>query len=88
MVMLDMTRMSSKGQVVIPEKIRKRMGLTGGSEFVVIESGGAIVFKAVSEPGGVGLKKRITRARAQAGKAGLKRSDIRKAILRVRGRGK
>jgi hypothetical protein len=59
-----------------------------GSEFVVIESGGSIVFKAVSEPGQLGLKKGITRARTQAGKVGLKRSDIQKAILRVRGRSK
>jgi len=30
------TRMSSKGQVVIPEGIRKRLGLKAGSQFVVV----------------------------------------------------
>ncbi|NIR47056.1 AbrB/MazE/SpoVT family DNA-binding domain-containing protein [candidate division KSB1 bacterium] len=28
--------MSSKGQVVIPEEIRKRLGLKAGSQFIVV----------------------------------------------------
>ncbi len=86
MTVFDTTKMSSKGQVIIPERIRKRMKLTGGSEFVVIESGGTIFFKNVSEPNGLDLKKMLTCARTQARKAGLKKSDVRKALNRVRGR--
>ena len=33
---LATTKMSSKGQVVIPEEIRKRLGLKAGSQFVVV----------------------------------------------------
>ena len=32
---LSTTRMSSKGQVVIPEEIRQRLGLETGAQFVV-----------------------------------------------------
>ena len=34
------TKMSSKGQVVIPEAIRKRLGLNPGVEFVVVAQQG------------------------------------------------
>ena len=30
------TKMSSKGQVVIPENIRKRLNLKAGAQFVVV----------------------------------------------------
>ena len=33
---LDTTKMSSKGQVVIPESIRKHLGLKAGAQFVVV----------------------------------------------------
>ena len=36
MAALATTKMSSKGQVVIPEEIRKRLGLKAGSQFVVV----------------------------------------------------
>ncbi len=32
------TKMSSKGQVVIPEEIRNRLGLKAGTKFVVVGS--------------------------------------------------
>ena len=35
------TRMSSKGQVVIPEEIRTRLGLTAGTQFVAIGDKGS-----------------------------------------------
>ena len=33
---LATTRMSSKGQVVIPEAVRTRLGLEAGAQFVVV----------------------------------------------------
>lgn len=33
---LSTTRMSSKGQIVIPEPIRKKLNLQPGAQFVVI----------------------------------------------------
>jgi AbrB family looped-hinge helix DNA binding protein len=41
------TRMSSKGQVVIPERIRAKLGLEPGVELVVIGEGDTIVLKRI-----------------------------------------
>ena len=37
---LSTTKMSSKGQVVIPDAIRKRLGLEPGDQFVVMAGQG------------------------------------------------
>ena len=47
---LATTRMSSKGQVVIPDEIRKRLGLKEGSQFVVVGDKGAVILKMISPP--------------------------------------
>jgi len=39
---LATTRMSSKGQIVIPEELRKRLNLKTGAQFVVV--GGLLFF--------------------------------------------
>jgi AbrB family looped-hinge helix DNA binding protein len=44
------TKMSVKGQVVIPEEIRKRVGLNAGDRFVVVGEGDAVVLKRLRSP--------------------------------------
>src|SRR5437879_11814614 len=44
---LEMTRVSSKGQVVIPGLIRERLGLTGGSRLLVFGEGDTIILQKV-----------------------------------------
>jgi AbrB family looped-hinge helix DNA binding protein len=80
------TRMTSKGRVEIPERIRRKMGLMNGSEFVVIEGRGTIILKAVSEPAGNEFTDLLSRVRRQARKTGLRKSDVRAAIRRIRGK--
>ena len=78
--------MSSKGQVVIPEDIRKRLGLEPGSQFVVVAGKDAIILKTISPPSMDEFDELIKTARRQARKAGMKRSDIRDAATEVHGR--
>jgi AbrB family looped-hinge helix DNA binding protein len=80
------TKMSSKGQVVIPEDIRKRLKLKAGSQFVVVGKKDVVILKAISPPSTEEFDALITEARRQGKQAGLKRSDITAAIARVRGR--
>ncbi len=87
MRVLATTKMSSKGQVVIPEGIRKRLGLTAGSRFVVVGDRDVVILKSIVPPSMLEFDNLVKRARKQGRKSGMKRSDIRKAVGRVRRRG-
>jgi len=47
---LATTRMSSKGQVVIPEDVRGRLGLEEGVQFVVVGEGDVVILKTITPP--------------------------------------
>ncbi len=83
---LSTTRMSSRGQVVIPEKIREELGLEPGTQFVVVGQRDAIILKSISKPSPAEFKAMLKTARQQARKAGMKKSDITAAIRKVRKR--
>lgn len=78
------TKMSSKGQVVIPEGIRKRLGLESGSQFVVVGERDTVILKTISPPKMEEFNELVRDARKQARRAGLKRSDVRAAVAKVR----
>ena len=80
------TRMSSKGQVVIPEDIRKQLKLKAGSQFVVVGKNDVVILKAISPPAMEEFDSLIIAARKRAKQAGMKRGDIAVAIAKVRGR--
>ena len=82
---LATTRMSSKGQVVIPEEVRDRLGLKAGTQFVVVGNRDAVILKAISAPPAREFNDLIAQARRQARRAGLRRSDVKSAVGRVRG---
>ncbi len=78
------TKMSSKGQVVIPENIRKRLNLKAGAQFVVVGEKDVVILKNISPPSLDEFDALIADARKKGKQAGLKRSDIKDAILKVR----
>ena len=82
--MLATTKMSSKGQVVIPEDIRKRLNLAAGTQFVVTGKDDVVILKAITEPSLDEFESLIQEARAQAKQAGLKKSDITNAVSKAR----
>lgn len=86
MVALSTTQLSSKGQVVIPEEIRKRLGLKPGSRFVVLAERGVVILKTIEPFPLAEFDALVAKARASARKAGMKRSDVAAALRRVRGR--
>lgn len=81
---LATTRMSSKGQVVIPDEVRGRLGLEEGVQFVVIGAGDVVILKTITPPSMEVFDSLIHKARQQAQSVGMKPSDITKAIARVR----
>lgn len=80
------TKMSSKGQVVIPEEIRKRLRLKAGSRFVVVGEKDTVIFKSITPPSMGEFDELLAEARNQARKAGMKRSDISAAVKKARAR--
>ena len=86
MANLATTKMSSKGQVVIPEDIRKRLNLKTGSQFVVVGENDVVILKEITPPSMNEFDTLITEVRKQSKEAGLKQSDITQAIAKVRGR--
>jgi AbrB family looped-hinge helix DNA binding protein len=78
------TKLSSKGQVVIPEEIRKRLGLEPGAQFVVVGDGDVVILKTIQTPQMAQFDDLVREARRAARGAGLKRADIAKAVSEVR----
>jgi AbrB family looped-hinge helix DNA binding protein len=86
MASLATTKMTSRGQVVIPEDIRKRLNLKVGAQFVVVGEKDVVIFKSITQPSMTEFDTLIAEARRQAKEARLKRSDVNAAIEKARGR--
>jgi len=84
MANVSTTKMSSKGQVVIPENIRKNLNLKAGAQFVVVGEKDVVILKSISPPSLDEFDELITKARRDGKKAGLKKADIQEAIKKVR----
>ena len=80
------TKMSSRGQVVIPESIREQLGLLPGAQFVVLGQDDVVMLKLISPPSMKEYGDLKRRLRQQARERGLKRSDIDKAVKKTRSR--
>ncbi len=80
------TRMSTKGQVVIPESIREQLHLEAGTQFVVVAEGDVVVLKAISTPNMSDFDPIIAKAREQAVDARLTPDDVDSAVKSSRAR--
>ena len=80
------TKLSSKGQVVIPEEIRERLGLKPGAQFVVLGDKDVVILKVIQAPEMSQFEDIVAQARTAAKRAGLKQADAKKALKKVRAR--
>jgi len=78
------TKLSSKGQVVIPEDIRKALGLVAGVPLLVMGEKDIVILKVIKQPRIEDFDDLITKARKQAKKAGISKEDITSAIKKAR----
>lgn len=78
------TKLSSKGQVVIPEQIRDNLKLKEGDQFVVIGQGDTVILKAITPPSLESFSDLMKEASRNARMLKLKPTDIAKAIKSVR----
>jgi AbrB family looped-hinge helix DNA binding protein len=87
MAALATTKLSSKGQVVIPEEIRTALGLEPGVQFVVLGEGDVVILKRIAAPERKEFRALAVKVRGQARRAGLKATDVKAAVREVRRRG-
>jgi AbrB family looped-hinge helix DNA binding protein len=82
---LDLTRLSQKGQVVIPTNVRKELGLKEGMKFLVVGLGDTIVLRRLKlSEEKVRLKHVLQESRRKARKVGFTQKEIEKLIRRTR----
>ncbi len=83
-----MTKVSSRGQVVIPREIRKSLGLREGEGLLVFKVGDSIILKSPSIPPGAEAARNLATIRKKIKGLGITRDDVEAEIRKVRLEGK
>jgi AbrB family looped-hinge helix DNA binding protein len=78
------TKMSSRGQVVIPEEIRESLHLKEGDQFIVMGHADTVILRSITPPSMDELKGLMAQAEEIARKAEMKKKDLNSAIKKVR----
>ncbi len=81
---IEITSISSKGQVVIPQVLREKLRIREGEKFIVIGEGNTILLKKVEMPSFTEFEKLLKKTREFAKNKGLKETDIKEAIKEAR----
>ena len=80
------TRLSSKGQVVIPEAVRRDLAVKPGAEFVVVGKGDVVILKAIAPPALEQFDDLLKQAHRQARRAGVRKADVARMVKAARQR--
>ena len=83
---LEVTSLSSRGQVVIPQGVRERLHLFEGEKFIVIGEEDTIILKKLEVPSFKGFEKLLQKTREFAKNKSVAPSDVAEAIKRIRAR--
>ena len=82
------TKMSSKGQIVLPEALRQTYGWGSGTAFTILDYKGAIIMQPLKTPTedeiAAEFEEAFAESRRQAKNAGMVPTDISSAISAVR----
>lgn len=85
---VETIRMSSKGQIVIPQGIREEIHASEGTVFAVVSGKNAVILKKIMTPSKedliADLKKISKEGKERLQKKGIKESDIPTIIERSR----
>jgi AbrB family looped-hinge helix DNA binding protein len=78
--MVSITRMSSKGQVVIPQDIREKLRVEEGNLFIVIQQDDSICMKKIEMPKITPWEEATKPFREAARKSGFTKEDLDRLI--------
>ena len=79
-----LTRMSSKGQVVIPKALRELMDIREGEVFALFGEDDTIILKRVDLPSENEFERLLKWGSEHAKRKGIKRRDVERAIAEGR----
>jgi len=80
-----MTRLSQRGQVVIPTELRRSMHLKEGERFIVTGLGDTIILRKLElSRERLRLKRLITRSTEKARKSGFTQREIERLVEKTR----
>ena len=87
-MVVETVKMSSKGQVVIPQNVREALNAGEGSIFAVITSSDSVILKKIKTPSKdeliSDLRKIAAEGTKRAKKLGIKEEDISKLVEKSR----
>ena len=78
------TAMSTKGQIVLPKKIRTALNLNAGTQFVVFSDKDNILLKPIKEPNLAEFEAVLSKVQNWAKEVGVTEADIDEAVNAVR----
>lgn len=81
---IEVASLSSKGQIVIPNIIRNQLHLNTGTKLMIMTDGSNILLKPIETPQIDEFNDLILKSRKFQSSKKLKKTDIRKAITKVR----
>lgn len=84
MTQVQVTSVSSKGQVVIPNDIRKTLGISIGMKMIVFTDGDNLLLKPIKAPNFITFKKLVKESKQIVTKSGFKKERVQKLIKQVR----
>lgn len=86
---VELTKLSSKGQIVLPQDIREELNAKEGTVFAVFGSRDTVVLKKIEKPSKESLLKELKtmaiEGKKRLEKKGLKESDIPAIVQKSRG---
>ena len=87
-MVIETTKMSSKGQIVIPQDIREELHATEGTIFSIMGNKDMVILKKIEMPSKEELIKGIeeiaVEGRRRAKKLGIKESDVPELVHSIR----
>ena len=85
---IETTKMSSRGQIVIPQDIREEIKASEGTVFSVVSAKDTIILKKVYTPSKEDLIRELeaiaAEGRKRAEKLGIRESDVPELVQKVR----
>ena len=82
---VELTRLSERGQIVIPTELRRSMNLREGERFIIMGVGDTIVLRKIElSQEKIRLKKLIRESREKARRSGFSEEEVTELIRETR----